>query len=377
MALADRAYYKDPPRYRDGNRLGSPMTWSANTWIIVINCAVFVLGFIVFSGRGVPVEMKTNFVSGNGYVESRDYVLPNGAPASAQHLRTPNTVLGTYLLNPQTGQPYIEPVSGRFLAREFVVMEPLSAYGHFSTHQGFELLQVWRLVTFQFLHGGIVHIFFNMFGLYMFGPIVESYLGKKKYLAFYLTSGIFGGLMYLLLNLIGLIFQHYNLPPLPGILIDGKSTPLVGASAGVFGVIMACAKVRPNDRVSLLFPPVELSMRLLAYGYVAIAAINLLINNTRSGSNAGGDAAHIGGALAGYFFIRHPHLLTDFFDIFTDSRRAKKASARGPVIGKVGPDESEIDRILAKVATSGTDSLTESERAALRTRSDRLQRRAE
>lgn len=373
MGLADRNYYTDSPRATGSG----PASWSMNTWIIVINCVIFALAAIVFSRAGVPVEMKTNFLPGNGFVESKEYFLPTGELASASDLKTPGRIVGTVLFNPSTGQYYGDSTTRTFLAREFTVMDPLNAYGHFSTHQGFELLQVWRLVTFQFLHANITHIFFNMFGLWMFGSVVEEYLGRKKYLAFYLTCGIFGGLMYLLLNLIGTVFQHYHLPPLPGILFNGKSTPLVGASAGVFGVIMACAKIRPDDRVRLLFPPIDLSMRILAYGYVAIAAFNLLLNNMRANSNAGGDAAHIGGALAGYFFIRHSHLLTDFFDVFADSRRTKKAIDRGPVIARVGPDDAEIDRILAKVTAKGAESLTEAERAALRTRTERLQRRAE
>ncbi|MCB1282387.1 MAG: rhomboid family intramembrane serine protease, partial [Salinibacterium sp.] len=105
--------------------------------------------------------------------------------------------------------------------------------GHFSTAKAFfdiqsdgKLilnLQVWRFVTFQFLHdlGSIWHIVLNMFGLWIFGRTVEQYLGGKKYLAFYLVCGIFGALLYLLLNLLGSMGLH-----IPGVMMSDPHTPL-------------------------------------------------------------------------------------------------------------------------------------------------------
>jgi hypothetical protein len=102
------------------------------------------------------------------------------------------------------------------------------------------------------------------------------------------------------------------------------------------------------------------------YGFTAIAAISLIMNR----SNAGGEAAHLGGAIAGFFFIRRTHLLRDFFDIFGKSGGgAPVAPRRAPARGG-GPSAVEIDRILAKVATQGLASLTESEKATLRAASE-------
>src|SRR6185436_18755240 len=114
------------------------------------------------------------------------------------------------------------------------------------------------------------------------------------------------------------------------------------ASAGVFGVIMAAAYIAPNAIVQLLFPPIPLKLKWFAYGYVALAAANLL----RGGHNAGGDAAHVGGALAGYFFVRNAHLLRDFFDVI--GRRTPAAG--GPA---TEADTQELDRILQKVGRDG------------------------
>ena len=247
--------------------------------------------------------------------------------------------------------------------------DPLTELGHFSTYKvtlggG---LEFWRFITFQFLHAGITHVGFNMLGLYVFGGMVEEYLGSKKYLAFYLTCGIFGAFTYLLLNLAGTIVAH----PFPFLIQNSVNTPLVGASAGVLGVIMACAYIAPDMQVQLMFPPVTVRVKLLAYFYVTIAVLSLFLH----GSNAGGEAAHLGGAAAGFFFIRNSHLLRDFFDVFNDSRKQRARARPGFPSMTMSPREREeaereVNRILDKVRTSGIDSLTEAEKATLRRDTD-------
>src|SRR4051812_29963339 len=109
----------------------------------------------------------------------------------------------------------------------------LTAWGYFSVYAAFARLQLWRIVTFQFLHADPGHIFFNMLSLYFFGPIVENWLGRKRYLAFYLMCGMSGALGYLVLWRAGLV-------------IGSSASPLIGASAGVFGVLIACVRIAPN-----------------------------------------------------------------------------------------------------------------------------------
>ncbi|MDQ7012601.1 MAG: rhomboid family intramembrane serine protease [Planctomycetota bacterium] len=267
-------------------------------------------------------------------------------------------------------------------------LKPLYEWGHFSTYEGFQRLQVWRLVTFQFLHDptSIMHLAFNMFGLWVFGGIVEETLGRRRYLAFYLVCGIFGGLMYLLLNLAGTLLPFQ----LPGFLFTDTKTPLIGASAGVFGVIMACAYIAPTMRLQFILLPISLTMRTVAYLYVGFAVLNLLLG----GGNAGGDAAHVGGALAGAYFIRNSHLLLDFFDVLGDSRKqkavgprrkaAKPRGARGPKPGKpakpsnaasrLAREEAEIDAILAKIQDEGIGSLSAREKKLLAKDTERKRR---
>jgi len=312
LGIYDREYIRKGPGSRSG--LGAVKPISVNMWLIVINVAVLVLQMLL---SGMSVQL-TRLVQ--------------------------------------------DPASGQLVRQVYLTADPLLAYGHFSTYQGFQRLEVWRLLTFQFLHGNLVHLLFNMFGLFIFGGIVEERLGRKRYLAFYLVCGIVGGLTYLVLNLLGVMFKVQ----LPALLINDPTTPLVGASAGVFGVIMACAYIAPNTMVMLLFPPIPLKLKWMAYGYVVIALLNLL----RGGPNAGGDAAHVGGAAAGAFFIRNAHLLRDFFDVFNDSRKPKADRRRG---GRAGgrspaaddPDEQEMDRILAKVQQTGIQGLTDTEKRTL------------
>jgi membrane associated rhomboid family serine protease len=235
---------------------------------------------------------------------------------------------------------------------------------YLSVEMAFQRLEVWRLVSFQFLHDprGITHIAFNMLGLIFFAPMVEKYLGKKKFFAFYLMCGLSGGLLFVILNMLG-AFTPLQL------LNDGFKTPLIGASAGVFGVILAGAYLSPDSEVQILFLPIFVKMKTFAYGYVALALFMLL----RGSDNAGGEAAHIGGAIAGFYFIRNHRFLIDFFDIFGDSREPKKSKTKS---GKKrstyrnykntpGPSQDDIDKILKKVSQKGLASLSEKEKKTL------------
>jgi len=289
-------------------------------------------------------------------IYDRDYTRPpgggmmsagGGGGSSGMFMRNPGWSVTTWLI--------LINVAIHLLV--ITVMPVLWEIGYLSVQEAFGRLKVWRLITFQFLHdpGSIWHLALNMFGMWVFGPIVEEFLGRKKYLAFYLTCGLFGGLLFVVLSLLG----NATGGAVPGLLTNDLGTPLIGASAGVFGVIVACAYIAPNTVVQLLFPPIPLKLKYFAYGYVGLALIQLL----GGAANAGGEAAHLGGAIAGYYFIRNSHMLTDFFDVFKDSRQQKPKGRTRSTRG--GVSDAEIDRILDKVSRSGIGSLTEKEKRAL------------
>ena len=251
MGLADRDYHRAPPLDYYGPPTGAPFgggfdSRSVTTWLIGINVAVFVLNAIVRMPYSLPVPVAIVDPAGNEYVTVRNMLFP-----------------------------WIEGV------------------GHFSAYTALYKYQVWRFLTFQFLHAGLGHLLGNMLSLYFFGPIIERYLGSRRYLYFYLFCGIGGPIAYLLFMLVGVL--PYN-----------AVVPLVGASAGIFGILVAAARVAPDVRVMLLLPPVPLRLRTLAWIFVGIAVFTVFT----SGNNAGGEAAHLGGAVLGFLLIRYPHVLT-------------------------------------------------------------------
>ena len=166
-----------------------------------------------------------------------------------------------------------------------------------------------------------------------------------------------------------MILAGKPIAPIPGLLFNSTATPLIGASAGVFGVLMAGAYLAPNALV-LLFFILPMRLKTLAYLLVAIAFFTVV----RNGANAGGEAGHLGGALAGFYFIRRPHHLHGFFDILgrlDPTSHHYRRTGRRTATGRRPAQTEKIDRILAKISAEGLKSLTESEKRALREASER------
>lgn len=163
----------------------------------------------------------------------------------------------------------------------------LSRIGYFSWYKCFTEGELWRLITYQFLHANITHLIFNMWALFFFGPHIERIMGAKRYLAFYLTCGVAGALFYCAMIIMGMF------PPIMVIV------PMVGASAAIYGIMIATAFLYPDARISLLFPPVTLTMRNFALIILGIATVVILFN----GHNAGGEAGHLGGAIMGFLIM--------------------------------------------------------------------------
>ncbi len=228
----------------------------------------------------------------------------------------------------------------------------LAEWLYLSTDHAIWGLQYWRFIGFQFLHANFQHLLFNMIGLFFFGPLVESYLGGKRYLAFYLLCGIFGAILYLILNLGGYVFGD----SIPVVLFNDTATPLVGASAGVFGILLAGAFLAPNVKV-LVFFIIPMRLSTMAYALVVLALLTVVFG----GNNAGGEAAHLGGAAAGWYFIRKPHHLNGFFDFLGKADPTSKHFAWRDKDSTQG----DVDRILDKIHKKGLNSLSAKEKKIL------------
>jgi rhomboid family protein len=175
----------------------------------------------------------------------------------------------------------------QMLAPGFLVPFALWPLGAGRLTNGQVDFEAWQVVTYAFLHGDLVHLAFNMFALYMFGSAIELVFGTKRYLNYYLACVIAAAL-------VQLAFAA----------MTGGLYPTVGASGGVFGLLLAYAIYFPNNKLMLLFLPVPIPARI----FVAIyAALELFLGVT--GTQAGvAHFAHLGGLVGGalmlYFWRR-------------------------------------------------------------------------
>jgi membrane associated rhomboid family serine protease len=145
---------------------------------------------------------------------------------------------------------------------------------------GSQYFGVYQLFTYMFAHGGFMHIFFNMLALASFAPILESYWGDKKFLFFYIATGMGAGLIYAGINYF----------------MGTSGGPMLGASGAIYGILMAFGMIFPNMELMLLFPPIPIKAKYMVFimGFMTYAMDS-------SGSVA--HTAHFGGALVGFFLI--------------------------------------------------------------------------
>lgn len=199
--------------------------------------------------------------------------------------------------------------------------------------------EVWRLITFQFVHAGTGHFLWNMIGLYFFGPPLERAWRGRKFLAFYLVCGAVAGVCYLLLSV-----------------FVGMGTFLVGASGGVLACLMACAILYPHFLV-IVFP-----IRWVAAFYAVFYFLGVVYERDLSG------AAHLGGMAAGAVWLW-----------VVPRARAAGAGFRGRLregawqrrLQQRQAEQEEVDRILQKIHDQGLQSLTPKERRTLQQASRR------
>ncbi len=229
-----------------------------------------------------------------------------------------------------------------------------------------------QIITYMFMHASFMHIFFNMFALWMFGRIMERYWGANKFLIYYFVCGIGAGLTQELGQALGLI------------------TPMactLGASGAVFGILLAFGLTFPDERIFIIPIPIPIKAKYFVFFYAAVEVLEFI-----SVKDGVAHLAHLGGMLFGFLLIKYWEKNKDR-DINNWKRSASGGGGNksGNIFGwgknysttsssytsyqDVNPDHqynarkreeaNEIDRILDKIRKGGYDSLTAEEKKTL------------
>lgn len=271
---------------------------------------------------------------------------------------------------------------------EFLALNPIAPY----SPMGESFFYPWQLITYQFMHGGLFHLFFNMFALWMFGMEFEQMWGSKRFLTYYLLSGIGAGILQIFIS----------------------NAPTVGASGAIYGLLLAFGVTFP-DRKIFMFP---LFIPISAKYFVMIFAGIELLSGIYSSNSSVAHFAHLGGAATGYLLIKFGDKLkifqtmdslwsgilklsnkksssgynsgnygTNYYSYtsqssWRDSQRSNQASQQQSqttsyykkqyIIDGEEITQDKIDSILDKISASGYTSLTEREKYILNELSKRL-----
>jgi membrane associated rhomboid family serine protease len=243
-----------------------------------------------------------------------------------------------------------------FLCQKTVLVDP-----RFQAMFGFEPLfavaRPWTFVTYMFLHGGLLHLAFNMLALFMFGPPVEERMGGRPFLTYYTLCGLGGAAFSFLLM---------QLRPV--------DHPIVGASAAIYGVLLAFAWAWPDQPIYVFPFPAPIPAKWLVTFAVAISLVLALLDLSRGVAHL----AHLGGFATGFLYLK----VSDWRLAQAERQVRRTAqpsvvvqSARtaggGETIRKRRPPPerdaaaAEIDRVLDKISARGIESLTPAERRFL------------
>ena len=235
---------------------------------------------------------------------------------------------------------------------------------------------LWQLITFQFIHGNLLHLLFNCWGLYLFGRSIEESQGKAGFFRLYFLSGVAGGLLHVVIA-----WSQYG---------NGIPALMVGASAGVYGLIAVFARLWPDTRLMMFPIPITIKVKHLFLILLAIAGLGLIFSEGGGVSHAG----HFGGAVAGLlyvYFVVEGNTLSIRMpapSAMREARHVQSVSKVGSVLKRVtqsGNDKAplteeefisrEVDPILEKISAHGIHSLTEKERKILESARSRLSQR--
>ncbi len=276
--------------------------------------------------------------------------------------------IGVFLLQSLLESINFGSYPGWYFLNRYFALNPLTGIDPAGQAYNF---QIWQPITYQFMHGGFSHIFFNMFMLWMFGNEIENIMGSKKFLVFYLLSGIGAAAVQLLI----------------GPALSNHLAFTIGASGAVYGVMIAFALFFPDRQIYVYFLfPVKakyLIAFLVLIEFMSVGDMSLVAH-----------LAHIGGALTGFGFImldkKNNYNIDALFNKVKDSASSFTSSSSskgfrkpsGNIFGKKNvqdaefydindvkktptPTPSEVDAILDKISASGYQNLTAEEKRIL------------
>jgi len=233
-------------------------------------------------------------------------------------------------------------------------------YSHFGMTPSFFLryLHLWQPVTYMFIHShtGILHIFFNMLMLWMFGTEIEQRMGSRRFGIFYFFCGAGAGILSYLFSFVCVAAG----------MKEAWQVPTVGASGAIYGVMMAFALFFPN-RLILLFFIIPIRAFYLMMG-LGLMQLYYLVSMPYGGISY---IAHVSGMLLAFLFLKYQWPVAGFVEGIAEQRREEKTRQEKT---RAEEDQKRIDCILDKINTGGMHTLTKEEKNFLRERSRRRRR---
>ena len=258
--------------------------------------------------------------------------------------------------------------------------------------------QAWQLFTYMFMHHDYMHIFFNMFALWMFGCVVERVWGPKRFLLYYIICGVGAGIIQEISQFVSLylmnadqnitMMQLFNLDEATRSALNSWTT--VGASGAIYGILLAFGMIFPEERIFIFPLPVPIKGKWFVMIYVVVELLSALSTSTDGVAHF----AHLGGMLFGFLLIKywqhHPTAGNRYGrsngQVFFDNLRNgwEKRKNKNTINDNGGrrnsdwdynsrkkAEEAEIDKILDKIRKNGYGSLTQEEKQKLFDHSNR------
>jgi membrane associated rhomboid family serine protease len=217
-------------------------------------------------------------------------------------------------------------------------------------------LALWQLVTYMFLHGSIFHILFNLFTLWMFGCDVERSMGSRRFIGYYLITGVGAALFHMAFS--------WN-----------SANPVLGASGAIYGVLVAFAVLFPNREITLLLffiLPMQLKAKYLAIIFMTVSLLAGVQGVMTSTSGGVAHLAHLGGGLVGFVLLFGTRRLQEVAFEFRKRMQWRNVARQNRKAAKIKIHQLQIDQLLDKINLVGYDNLSVQEKALLKKTAEHL-----